>query len=249
MQVIRDSHDSKRFHAAIFNPEEQLPTHHPLSKRASPDAPNGYIPTAVTCPYPLPIIRNSSSLSPNETSWLSARRSKTTSSFKALLQRIAIDGFDTNGFFNTSNDNDLPTLGIALSGGGYRAMLNGAGAVKGFDDRTDGSTDTGKGGVGGVLQAATYLSGLSGGSWMMGSMYVQNFSSVSGILSGDPTKGVWELDQSIFEGEDLHLFLCHMKVRLSQLVSVPNPKTITIVAVIYRTSKVEDRKLIAVISS
>jgi lysophospholipase len=120
---------------------------------------------------------------------------------------VSLDGFDTDGFFNTGNATDLPTLGIALSGGGYRAMLNGAGAVQGFDERTGGSTDTGKGRVGGILQSATYLAGLSGGNWMVGSMFVQNFSSVEAILKGDATPGIWQLDQSIFEGELLLLLL------------------------------------------
>jgi len=93
----------------------------------------------------------------------------------------------------------LPTLGIAVSGGGYRALMNGAGVLSAFDERSSGSTD--ESGVGGVLQSATYLSGLSGGSWLVGSVYVQNFSTVEGILDGDATPGIWQFDQSIFQGE------------------------------------------------
>jgi lysophospholipase len=51
-------------------------------------------------------------------------------------------------------------------------MLNGAGAIAAFDNRTTSSTD--KGDLGGIVQAATYLSGLLGGSWVVGSLYVQN---------------------------------------------------------------------------
>jgi lysophospholipase len=44
-------------------------------------------------------------------------------------------------------------------------MMNRAGAIAAFDNRTMGSTD--KGHLGGILQATTYLSGLSGvaGLW------------------------------------------------------------------------------------
>ncbi|KXX75758.1 Lysophospholipase 2 [Madurella mycetomatis] len=46
----------------------------------------------------------------------------------------------------------MPRIGIALSGEGYRAMLNGAGALAAFDDRTSGSTEPGQ--LGGILQAS-----------------------------------------------------------------------------------------------
>ncbi|EXK25861.1 hypothetical protein FOMG_17515 [Fusarium oxysporum f. sp. melonis 26406] len=55
-------------------------------------------------------------------------------------------------------------------------MMNGAGAIAAFDNRTMGSTDEGH--LGGILQATTYLSGLSGGSWLVGSLYAEHNGSV-----------------------------------------------------------------------
>ena len=121
-----------------------------------------------------------------------------------LLSRLSIPNFDVEGYFeqNGNNDSLLPNLGIAVSGGGYRAMLVGAGAISAFDDRT---TDaTGEGQLGGVLQAATYLAGLSGGSWLVGSLYMNNFTTVEDIISvdEDAETALWQLENSVIEGPD-----------------------------------------------
>jgi lysophospholipase len=89
----------------------------------------------------------------------------------------------------------LPNIGIAVSGGGYRALMNGGGALQAFDNRTTNSTLNGQ--VGGILQSATYLSGLSGGSWLVGSIYMNNFSDVSSLRDNG---SVWQFQDSIFSG-------------------------------------------------
>lgn len=100
-----------------------------------------------------------------------------------FLGRLNITGLDTNKYIDdhANNASALPNIAIAASGGGYRAMLNGAGVVQAFDSRTENSTGPGQ--LGGLLQSTTYLAGLSGGSWLVGSLYTNNFSSVSDILS------------------------------------------------------------------
>jgi lysophospholipase len=116
-----------------------------------------------------------------------------------LLGRLNISNFDAQTYINKNADNvsDLPNIAIAASGGGYRAMLNGAGAVAAFDSRTENSTGPGQ--LGGLLQSATYFSGLSGGSWLVGSIYLNNFTSIQAILS-DSASGLWNLDDSILQG-------------------------------------------------
>lgn len=115
-----------------------------------------------------------------------------------LFGRLNISNFDAQAYINQHADNvlNLPNIAIAASGGGYRAMLNGAGAVAAFDSRTENATGPGQ--LGGLLQSATYFSGLSGGSWLVGSIYVNNFASVQAILGG--ASGLWNLEDSIFEG-------------------------------------------------
>ncbi|CAK7206240.1 Lysophospholipase 1 [Sporothrix eucalyptigena] len=149
--------------------------------RGLPNAPNGYAPANVTCPSVRPTIRSAATLSPNETAWLKTRRTKTTSAMLDFFDRIDIDGFDAVSYIkdNADNTSSLPTIAIGISGGGLVACLNGGGAIKAFDNRTDGAT--GKGQLGGLLQSATYFSALSGGSWALGSIYVNNFTTVSNL--------------------------------------------------------------------
>lgn len=178
-----------------------------LLKRALPaNAPHGYTPQTTACPAATPTIRSAARLSPNETEWLQVRRNATLDPMKELLGRMNIAGFDANQYINDHQNNAsaLPNIGIAISGGGYRAMLNGAGVLHAFDSRTPNSTSAGQ--LGGLLQAATYLSGLSGGSWLVGSLYSNNFTSVNQILAmdtdADDSGDVWQLGNSIFEGPE-----------------------------------------------
>jgi len=170
-------------------------------KRATPQAPNGYAPAAVNCPSTRPSIRTANGLSQNETSWLRSRRPKTVDPMREFLTRLNIEGFDAGQYIdnNSQNTTNLPNIGIAFSGGGYRAMLNGAGALAAFDSRTPNSTGAGK--LGGLLQAATYIAGLSGGSWLVGSIYMNNFTSVQSILDQSNPGDLWQLGNSILEGK------------------------------------------------
>jgi lysophospholipase len=162
----------------------------------------------VSCPSPRPTIRAATGLSSNETAWLKLRDNNTVPALKTLLGRFNISGLDTAAYIdsivqdvNGGNDSAvLPRIGVAVSGGGYRALMNGAGALASFDDRS--SNSTGKGQLGGLLQATTYLSGLSGGSWLVGSLFVQNFTTVDSIILS--TSGflstLWQFGDSILEG-------------------------------------------------
>ncbi|KAF2726179.1 lysophospholipase Plb1 [Polychaeton citri CBS 116435] len=121
-----------------------------------------------------------------------------------LLSRMNITGLDTDQYINNHQNNAsaLPNIGIACSGGGYRALMTCAGVVEAFDSRTTNSTAAGQ--LGGLLQATTYLAGLSGGNWMVGSLYSNNFTSVDNIItedtSADKSGSVWQFGNSILEG-------------------------------------------------
>ena len=45
-----------------------------------------------------------------------------------------------------------------------------------------------------------YRAGLSGGGWLVGSIMVNNFSSVQSLRDGGPDSNIWEFDSSIFKG-------------------------------------------------
>ncbi|KAB8199812.1 lysophospholipase catalytic domain-containing protein [Aspergillus parasiticus] len=171
-------------------------------ERALPNAPDGYVPSNVSCPANRPTVRSASSgLSSNETSWLKTRREKTQSAMKDFFNHVTIKDFDAVQYLDnhSSNTSNLPNIGIAVSGGGYRALMNGAGAIKAFDSRTENSTATGQ--LGGLLQSATYLAGLSGGGWLVGSIYINNFTTISALQTHEDG-AVWQFQNSIFEGPD-----------------------------------------------
>ncbi|TKA83016.1 hypothetical protein B0A55_00829 [Friedmanniomyces simplex] len=176
-----------------------------LVNRAFPaNAPHGYTPQTGNCPSNRPTVRAANGLSPQETAWLEVRRNATIQPMRDLLGRLNITGLDTTSYINNHQNNAsaLPNIGIAVSGGGYRAMLNGAGILEAFDNRTSNATSAGQ--LGGLLQSTTYLSGLSGGSWLVGSLYANNFSSIDSILAQDTSASgsgdLWQLGNDIFTG-------------------------------------------------
>jgi lysophospholipase len=66
---------------------------------------------------------------------------------------------NVNSTIATPGNASFPKIGIAISGGGYRAAQYGAGVLSALDAR-NGSAKTA--GTGGLLQVTSYLSGLSG---------------------------------------------------------------------------------------
>lgn len=129
-----------------------------LNGRALPNSPSGgYAPAVVPCPANKPTIRSASSLSTREVDWLKLRRKATVDPMIDFLKRAGIPNFDAEGYIRAAANNisALPNIAIAASGGGYRALMNGAGFVAAADSRTAGAT--GKGGIGGLLQSSTYL--------------------------------------------------------------------------------------------
>jgi lysophospholipase len=177
-----------------------------VAKRAPSDSSGytyGYTPVNTQCPQDRPKIRASHTLSDIEKNWLQRRRSKTVEPMKQLLCRLNITGFNAVEYISKNGQGDfknLPNIGIAFSGGGYRATTVGAGVFAAFDSRTPGSTEPGH--VGGLLQSTTYISGLSGGAFMIGSLYSNNFTTVHNILeqSSRETGNIWEFHRNVIQG-------------------------------------------------
>jgi lysophospholipase len=170
-------------------------------QRALSDDAEGYTPMKGSCPSTPPSIRHPREVSPEEAAWLLKRRANTRAPMRDLLIRSELTGFDAGKYIDSiKDDSSLPNIGLAMSGGGYRALMVGAGALSAFDERTTGSKE--KGGLGGLLQATTYLSGLSGGGWLVGSMFVNNFTSVEDIIEGSNagTTRIWDFERSMLEG-------------------------------------------------
>ena len=160
---------------------------------------NSYVPANVTCDDDINLVRNATfQLSNNETEWLKKREVYTSEALKDFLTRSLANFSDTSILNNlfSGNSSKIPKIGIAASGGGYRAMLSGAGMISAMDNRTDGANEHG---LGGLLQSATYLAGLSGGNWLTGTLAWNNWTSVQDIVNNFTVDGsIWDIDHSIF---------------------------------------------------
>lgn len=196
--------------AALYGADSSastIPVHNArthIDVRALPNSPSGgYAPKVVTCPSTKPTIRSAGTgLSQSETDFLKKRRANTVQPMTDFMSRANISGFDAANYISThsSNTSALPNIAIAVSGGGYRALMNGGGFVAAADSRTSGTT--GAGGIGGLLQSSTYLAGLSGGGWLVGSIYSNNFSTVVDLRDGSSGSSVWKFESSIFSGPE-----------------------------------------------
>ncbi len=80
----------------------------------------------------------------------------------------------------------LPRVGIAASGGGFRATLFGAGAYNALDQRN--TTSAQQTGVAGFYQLASYITGLSGGSWLVSSTAINDYPTAQALY-----ENVWNL--------------------------------------------------------
>jgi lysophospholipase len=112
-----------------------------LGKRA---ALSPYQPESAKCPS-TPLVRDAIALGSEESSYISSRKAKADVALAAWLKK--------QGSFSTGSQ---PIVALASSGGGYRALLAGAGVIKALDAR-DSNTS-----VSGLYQALTYQAGLSG---------------------------------------------------------------------------------------
>ncbi|KAF3921546.1 Lysophospholipase [Arthrobotrys entomopaga] len=102
---------------------------------------------------------------------------------------MGMEDFDHKAFMKTYT----PRVGLAISGGGYRSMLTSGGALWSFDSRSDRAMRPA--GLGGLLQGSMYISGLSGGSFLVGSLALNDFPTIEQIKSSER---LWKLKHSIF---------------------------------------------------
>ena len=98
------------------------------------------------------------SLHPDEEGYVNKRLTTVIpNEWKNWLGNGSAIGYDLSAFDCSS----FPKIGIAISGGGYRAAQFGAGAISALDARDRSAKAAG---TGGLLQVTSYLSGLSGAS-------------------------------------------------------------------------------------
>ncbi|KAH9817183.1 lysophospholipase catalytic domain-containing protein [Melampsora americana] len=145
-------------------------------------SPSGdYEPVKTYCPNG-PNLRFSetgdSCLSQSEINYVKEKSLRSIPLWKDYLNQVNLIDFDLNQFLSKAEHQGgigmktLPSFGFAISGGGIRALCLGASILEGFDGRNQKAVDAK---VGGLVQLATYASGLSGGAWLLGSWATSNF--------------------------------------------------------------------------
>ncbi|CCF55957.1 hypothetical protein KAFR_0A05220 [Kazachstania africana CBS 2517] len=190
------------FHLLIIIP---LITFQVILASDTKDSSHHYAPQQVACPANSHFTREASGLSTNEINWLSTRDQVTTPALYDFLNRTT-SNFKNNSIFNEifKHENNLPRIAIAISGGGYRSMLTGAGVLSAMDIRTDNASTIG---LGGLLQSTTYISGASGGNWLVGSLSWNNWTAIQDILNNmHKDNSIWDLDDSIVSPGGFNIF-------------------------------------------
>ncbi|KAG7662721.1 uncharacterized protein J8A68_003780 [[Candida] subhashii] len=152
---------------------------------------NGYAPYTAECPALAKgtFLREGNSISDQEADWLKKRKVKTKQALSDFLKSANMTNLDVDKFLEDSEDG--VNLGLAFSGGGYRAMLNGAGSLLALDSRT-----SFEGNFGGILQSANYIGGLSGSSWLVSSLALQNWTTVEEIVFDGTNQILWNLNET-----------------------------------------------------
>jgi lysophospholipase len=162
----------------------------PLLVHGQAAASLAYTPKVSKCPPGFTLIRKAGppshqSLSPSELAYLDARKSKVLpgawKSYLANVHKSKVSLPDYVSSILSGHCRSMPNLGIAVSGGGYRAALFGAGVMNALDGRNSTAASTG---TGGLLQSATYLTALSGGSWLVTSLIQANFPLIQELIFG-----------------------------------------------------------------
>ena len=155
-------------------------------------ASKAYTPVVGPCPQGFKLVRQAGpsrhqTLSTSESAYVHARRSRVIpQAWKAYLANVEATDATLPSYVSnilSGSCTQTPNLGIATSGGGYRAAIFGAGVLNALDGR---NASANQAGLGGLLQAATYLAGLSGGSWLVTSLAQANFPRAQDLIFGYP---------------------------------------------------------------
>lgn len=124
-----------------------------------------------------------SCLSDAEKTYVTEKASKSVPTWRKYLEHANMMDFNVNEFLSKAESTGgrasetLPSFGFALSGGSIRALCLGAAVLDAFDWRNEEAVELR---VGGLLQLATYASGLSG--WDVDSVFGGQVLSWSGSL-------------------------------------------------------------------
>lgn len=150
--------------------------------QAADPIPDTYAPRIVDCPNGIELARETSGLSKAEAAWVRGRKAVAADAFNAYLQRLNLSNFNTENYtawLQKDTANNMPTIGFANSGGGFRAAFTGVGGLRAFDNQLPAAVHAK---TGGLLQSLTYFAGLSGGSWSPSSYAFHNYPAIDDLV-------------------------------------------------------------------
>ncbi|KAH9832909.1 lysophospholipase [Rhodofomes roseus] len=187
----------------------------PLLAAGQAAAAAAYAPQLAPCPAGFSLVREagteaqSQTLSQGEREYISAKQyTVLPDAWKSYLSSVegsasgsSLPAYVSEILGGNYGWTAYPRLGIAASGGGYRAATFGAGVLNALDGRNVSAVAAG---TGGLLQAATYLTGLSGGSWLVTSLAQADFPTIPDLVFGPATAnstgfGGWNAVYSLLE--------------------------------------------------
>ncbi|KAJ3725767.1 phospholipase B [Lentinula raphanica] len=155
-----------------------------------------YAPTLTACPdtsLTRTFTATSQALNPSESDFVAAREgSVIPQNWQTWLGNGSDIGYNTTAFTSFAR------VGLAFSGGGYRASQFGAGVISAFDGRNATAVAAG---TGGLLQVATYFGGLSGGSWLTAGLYMNDFPMAQDMVLG--SQPGWLLQEDLLDPDVL----------------------------------------------
>lgn len=200
----------KEFLLPRFEARTVYPTDHPppsdarnvnvRGKRSEADLIGNY--GLQACPSDNPVVRNTKgALLDAEVNLLRSRRQSVQRALQSFFNRVTIDDFDAASYVGNPSSNSLvPTVGLAFSGGGgYRSFLTSAGAWSAFDNMNPFAMR--EDGLGGLLQAATYVSGQDSSAWLLASIYMNNFTTVQDLQSRvAKDSSLWDFSRTVLQG-------------------------------------------------
>lgn len=126
-----------------------------------------------------------------ERTYLERRQELTENAIKELLDKNSIPKFDHSDFLKKKTKPIV--IALAISGGGYRSMLIGAGVLEAYDSRTPLNNSN----LGGLLQSLSYIGGISGGSWLVMSNFVNDFKPMYQTKSDHMS---WSIHKQLLKG-------------------------------------------------
>ncbi|KAA1085372.1 hypothetical protein PGT21_004963 [Puccinia graminis f. sp. tritici] len=171
-----------------------------------------YAPTKVECPNDFGIRQGRQSIGGEERAYNEGRRTKVLpyayhqylDNLNAFIassrdKSLVLPSYVTR-ILSSKNETELPRLSIAVGGGAYRGAIFAAGILNTLDGRNASSAGTG---IGGLLQTADYITGLSGSAWLVVSWAESELAPLYDLVlggTGSSSRRVgWFTQYSLFD--------------------------------------------------